>query len=158
MKTRNILIAAIVAGLFVMSASPLLAMERAENKGKGHAGMSHASKTDTSKAQTKHAKHMAELKQLLADANAALQAGDSKKAAGLITKAQGMIEKMSTDGVVNNKCPIMGGTINPAKVPANLTRTFNGKKIGFCCAGCPGQWDKLSADAKAKKLHSVMGK
>ena len=55
-------------------------------------------------------------------------------------------------GVVNVKCPIMGGAINPAKVPDNLTRTYKGQKVGFCCAGCPDAWDKLSDEQKDAKL------
>jgi hypothetical protein len=59
--------------------------------------------------------------------------------------------KTAPEQVVNTKCPIMGGAVDPAKVPASLTREFKGQKVGFCCAMCPGQWDKLSdADKEAK--------
>ena len=53
--------------------------------------------------------------------------------------------------VINTKCPMMGGKVDPAKVPASLVREFGGKKIGFCCAGCPKKWDKLP-DAKKTEL------
>ncbi|MGB2822214.1 MAG: hypothetical protein WBF17_14615 [Phycisphaerae bacterium] len=58
--------------------------------------------------------------------------------------------------VVNAKCPMMGNTIDPAAVPANLTREFKGQKVGFCCAGCPAAWDKLSDEQKATKLAAAM--
>jgi hypothetical protein len=57
--------------------------------------------------------------------------------------------------VVNTKCPIMGSKLDRDAVPAKLTREFKGKTVGFCCGGCPAAWDKLSADAKAKKLDAV---
>ena len=52
----------------------------------------------------------------------------------------------------NAKCPIMGSPIDPATVPANLVKDFNGQKIAFCCAGCPEAWDKLSDAEKTAKL------
>ena len=52
--------------------------------------------------------------------------------------------------VINTQCPIMGGKVDPATVPANLVREFGGKKIGFCCAGCPPKWDLLTDDKKTK--------
>ena len=56
------------------------------------------------------------------------------------------MEKQSSM-VVNPKCPIMGTPVNKAIE----MRIYDGKIIGFCCAGCPAQWDKLSdADKKAK--------
>ncbi|MCY2930375.1 MAG: hypothetical protein NTV86_12915 [Planctomycetota bacterium] len=58
-------------------------------------------------------------------------------------------------GTVNDRCPIMGGKIDPAAVPANLTREFNGEKVGFCCGGCPAAWDKLPDAQKEAKLSKV---
>lgn len=62
---------------------------------------------------------------------------------------------LAAEGVVNDRCPIMGGKIDPAKVPAALTREFNGHKVGFCCGGCPAAWDKLSDTEKQAKLDKV---
>ncbi len=62
------------------------------------------------------------------------------------------MSKMCKGKTVNTMCPIMGTKLDPSKVTASLTRTYNGKKIGFCCAGCPIAWDKLSAEEKAKKI------
>ena len=60
-------------------------------------------------------------------------------------------------GVVNARCPMMGSKIDPKNVPDSLTRTFKGKKVGFCCAGCPVAWDKLSDADKQKKLDACTG-
>lgn len=60
--------------------------------------------------------------------------------------------------VVNTICPIMENKIDPNKVPDNLTREYEGKKIGFCCAGCPAAWDKLSDAEKKAKLDAAMDK
>lgn len=57
--------------------------------------------------------------------------------------------------VVNNRCPIMGGAVDPATVPASLTRQYKGQTVGFCCGACPGQWDKLSDADKDAKLAKV---
>jgi len=142
-----------------------------------------SSKSHVCKMGLAHMEAMAALKQLLQEAKEAADGGDAKKASKKIAEAQQLMEKqhtiaharmqkahaaltggvkcpycgkaMSDGGVVNTKCPIMGGKIDPAKVPAKLTRTFHGKKVGFCCGGCPVQWDKLADDAKAKKLHSM---
>lgn len=58
--------------------------------------------------------------------------------------------------IANVKCPMMGTKLDPAKVPASLTREFEGKKVGFCCPGCPEGWDKLSAEQKRQKLTAVL--
>ena len=57
---------------------------------------------------------------------------------------------------VNTKCPIMGGAIDPAKVPESLTRVYKDQKVAFCCGMCPGQWDKLTDAQKDAKLLAVI--
>jgi hypothetical protein len=57
----------------------------------------------------------------------------------------------SSTSFVNARCPIMGGKPTEA-----LTRDYNGQKVGFCCAMCPGQWDNLSDADKAAKLSKVV--
>jgi hypothetical protein len=64
--------------------------------------------------------------------------------------------KAAEPKVVNTKCPIMGGKVDPYTVADNLTREFEGKKIGFCCAGCPGKWDQLTTAEKEQKLAAVL--
>ena len=55
----------------------------------------------------------------------------------------------------NDRCPIMGSPINPAKVAENLIRDYKGQKVAFCCAGCPAAWDKLTDTQKQAKLTKV---
>ena len=73
-------------------------------------------------------------------------------------------EKTTTDEAVqvefvNDHCPIMTGSeIKPDSVPDNLIRDFNGKKVAFCCGGCPEAWDNLSDAEKVAKLAAVTKK
>ncbi len=57
--------------------------------------------------------------------------------------------------VVNVRCPIKGTKMDQANVPPSLTRMFRGQKVGFCCAGCPTAWDKLTDAEKNAKLAKV---
>ena len=57
--------------------------------------------------------------------------------------------------IVNTKCPMMPTRDVPADT--ELTRTFQGKTVGFCCAGCPAKWDALSDEEKATRLAAVCG-
>ena len=59
-------------------------------------------------------------------------------------------EPDSTVTLANTVCPIMGEDVNK-----ELTTTWNGKTIGFCCAECLPEWDKLSDDEKTDKLASA---
>ncbi len=71
-------------------------------------------------------------------------------------KGKSMMKCKGKGKIVNALCPIMGTKLDPSKVTANLTRIYEGKKIGFCCAGCPGAWDKLSDQQKREKLGKVV--
>ncbi|MBT3199316.1 MAG: hypothetical protein HN350_05320 [Phycisphaerales bacterium] len=81
---------------------------------------------------------------------------DSGGGAGAGDGGGGAAKPSTTVATVNNKCPLMGSLFNNAKVAPDLVREFEGKKIGFCCAGCPEKWDKLSDADKVEKLASVM--
>lgn len=88
---------------------------------------------------------------------AACCGGGGCPAAGPKAPANGPTTAPADDSkVVNARCPIMGSKLDPANVPASLTRTFNGQKVGFCCGGCPPKWDKLSDEQKAEKLKAAM--
>lgn len=54
--------------------------------------------------------------------------------------------------VVNAKCPVEGGSVNKDIE----MRIYDGKIVGFCCAACPAQWDKLSDADKKAKLDAAM--
>lgn len=92
----------------------------------------------------------------------ALESGDHATAAKELANARKLLEAVQKEaatanaapaGFANTKCPIMGSRINPAKVTEALTRVYKGKKIAFCCGGCPGQWDKLTDAQKDAKLQ-----
>ena len=46
-------------------------------------------------------------------------------------------------------CPVMGGVVN-----TNLFADFGGKRVYFCCAGCPAQFKKDPAKYIAKLEQS----
>ena len=103
----------------------------------------------------------------VAAARKAVEAGDTAAATEALARAEAVLAGLKkTVGhhgpqagkVINDRCPMMGGRVNPEKVTPALTRTHRGKTVGFCCAGCPGKWDKLSdaqKDAKLKDLSAT---
>ncbi|MHC4584024.1 MAG: hypothetical protein ACYS3N_05810 [Planctomycetota bacterium] len=89
----------------------------------------------------------------------AIESGNEKAALAELQKAKRMLMaihaalgKHVKPQFVNNRCPIMGSPINPAKVTKNLVRDYMGQKVAFCCAGCPSTWDKLPNAQKQAKL------
>lgn len=110
---------------------------------------------------------LADAKAALATARVAVEAGQKVQALAALATAEKLVtevhEKMvartatkpAAGGVVNTRCPIMGSKIDPAKVPAALTREFKGRKVGFCCGGCPVAWDKLTDAEKQAKLDAL---
>ncbi|MEE2843174.1 MAG: hypothetical protein VX761_01545 [Planctomycetota bacterium] len=52
---------------------------------------------------------------------------------------------------VNQLCPIMGSAITDD----GGTTEYNGKLVGFCCAGCDRPWSELSDADKAAKLAAA---
>jgi len=89
------------------------------------------------------------------------KAADTEKGGGATTKPADTAKPADTQpaatvATVNAKCPIMGEKFNQAKVSTDLVREFAGQKVGFCCAGCPEKWDKLSDIEKTAKLAAAM--
>jgi hypothetical protein len=100
--------------------------------------------------------------QSIGQAVKAIESGDRQTELAELTKAVTMLAaihealgKHVKSQLVNSRCPIMGSAINPESVTANLTRDYNGQKVGFCCAGCPSAWDKLTDAEKQAKLSAV---
>jgi hypothetical protein len=134
-----------------------------------HAG--HSSHNQVSPTPTTQAVKLAEVSAAIDAAKKAIASGDSKTALAELDKAKALLASatapasVATTGtapakavvkVVNTKCPIMGGAVDPNKLSDALIRDFNGQKIGFCCGGCPGQWDKLSDADRQAKFTAVM--
>ncbi len=61
------------------------------------------------------------------------------------------------EAFVNVTCPMMGSPIDPNNVTPELVRMHKGKKVAFCCGGCPAAWDKLSEAQKEAKLQKAAG-
>ncbi|MFW6154933.1 MAG: hypothetical protein ACOC95_06935 [Planctomycetota bacterium] len=129
-------------------------------------------------ACTAHCKHLdqtlADLDAAVAGAVEALEAGNTDEALAKLNEAEALLAgsrehlktacpkkeapcpKAADDGrPVNGRCPMMGSRIDPDKVPDRLTRRFEGKTIGFCCAGCPTAWDKLTDEQRREKLRQT---
>jgi hypothetical protein len=111
---------------------------------------------------------MAEVKVALVTVRTAVEAGQKTEALAAIGTAEKLVAEMhqkmtakatapkAAAGMVNTRCPMMGSKIDPAKVPASLTREFNGRKVGFCCGGCPVAWDRLTDTQKQGKLDALL--
>jgi len=98
-------------------------------------------------------------------AKQAVEAGDKKTALAELGKARKLVADVHyriaaacpRRRFVNARCPMMGTAIDPAKVPQGLTRPYKGRRVAFCCAGCPAAWDKLTDEQKEDKLGKAQG-
>lgn len=96
----------------------------------------------------------------LGEAIKAIESGDRQTEIAELTKA---VEKLmavykalgagARPKFANNLiCPIMGSSIDMNVVEDSLTRDYKGRKVAFCCPGCPSAWDKLSDPQKQAKI------
>ncbi len=96
----------------------------------------------------------------LAEAIKAMKAGDRQTEVAELTKATekllAVYKALGTNArpqFANSLiCPIMGSSIDRNTVDANLTRDYKGRKVAFCCGGCPSEWDKLDDSQKQAKI------
>lgn len=151
MTTRRYIQLSVVIGLVAL-AIPLTQAWAAEHPQK-------ATKAATMTLEQLYAKHLPMINQALASARKAVSMGHKEHALRELKKIEGMmaiVNKTLSQHVkpefANTVCPIMGSKFDASKLPASLIREFNGQKVGFCCAGCPAQWDKLSKAQKQSKL------
>jgi hypothetical protein len=121
--------------------------------------MKHSMKAETLSLKKIHTENLPIVMLSVNKAAKAIESGDKKTAMAELLKAQkmllaihGALGKHVKPQFVNNRCPIMGSPINPAKVTKNLVRNYMGQKVAFCCAGCPSMWDKLPNAQKQAKL------
>ena len=88
--------------------------------------------------------------------NAATAKVEMEKADKLLSNVHKcMKENMQQMPCSNTKCPIEGKSIDRMDCPKKLTCMYKGSKVGFCCAGCPAEWDKLTDEEKDAKLKDV---
>jgi hypothetical protein len=64
------------------------------------------------------------------------------------------IQPVAATAIANEYCPIMGGEVSE-DAP---TVEWNGKTVGFCCAGCDEKWEALSEEEKAEKFAAAVAK
>ena len=53
-------------------------------------------------------------------------------------------------GAMNTTCPLSGRAVN-----ASVTSEHEGKKVAFCCAGCKGKFDAMTAAKKSETMASA---
>ena len=146
---------AIEAGSTVQSAEPMRKYTAGDmNKSMaGHMKTCQANMEDVSAA-----------KAAIRAAIEAIDKGDTKTAKIELEKADKLLsnvhkcmkENMQQMPCSNAKCPIMGKSIERMDCPNELTRMYKGMKVGFCSAGCPATWDKLTDSEKDAKLKDAM--
>lgn len=121
-----------------------------------------AAKSDHEHHAARHAELLKSAMTKISEARKAVESGERDAALKALAAAESTLKDLhskavaeSRPAIVNSRCPIMGNKIDPDEVPANLYRRFDGQGVGFCCAGCPSAWDKLSDEKKAEKLADV---
>lgn len=68
------------------------------------------------------------------------------------SEAPEVAAKAGAAEIINTKCPIMGGDIDP-----ELVKDWNGKKVAFCCPPCLEEWDELTDEEKAAHIANPGG-
>jgi len=151
-----------VVSIVALVSIPLLAEEKHHGQKTHMEGTAAPASAKHHSMKKMHMKKLGEALKAIDKAVKALEAGNKEKALVELAEAQKLVlachkamSEMCKGKIVNARCPIMGTKLDPSKVTASLTRTYNGKKIGFCCAGCPGAWDKLNNQQKLEKLDKA---
>ena len=173
-RTKVITIAGVsIAALIIFSGFPF-AITQAQSGQEDHSQMNmtnmmqmpqtsvQKAKEETTSLEKLHSENLPMLLKSIEKAINAIQTGHNNDALTELSNAKVMIAAIDnivnqniTPKFVNNKCPIMGTTINPADVTEDLIREYKGQKVAFCCQMCPTQWDKLSDSEKEAKLAKV---
>lgn len=63
----------------------------------------------------------------------------------------GNSESDANAAVINPNCPVRTGS----SVSPGVTTEWDGKTVGFCCAGCRSAWEKKSDEEKRASLANV---
>lgn len=66
---------------------------------------------------------------------------------GACNSAETTEKAAAAPGMINSKCPYSGGTASD-----KMTSQFEGKTVGFCCAGCKAKFDAADAKVKAEMV------
>jgi len=112
--------------------------------------------------ETIYTRRLPALKATVEQAIRHLEAGHQKAALEELAKTQDAIASLEKaidrhvkPRFANTHCPIMGSPIDAENVAKELTRTYKGQTIAFCCAGCPAAWDRLSQAEKEAKFKAA---
>ena len=151
----NVKVIAIEAGSTVQSAEPMR---------KCTAGDMNKSMAGCMKTCQANMEDVSAAKAAIRAAIEAIDKGDTKTAKIELEKADKLLsnvhkcmkENMQQMPCSNAKCPIMEKSIERMDCPNELTRMYKGMKVGFCSAGCPATWDKLTDSEKDAKLKDAM--
>jgi hypothetical protein len=159
---RKRLVTVVVIGAVALVGAILphaLAQARPGTDHSGHMGEMQPAKAEVLSLENIHSKHVPMVLMSIDKAKKALETGDRRTVLAELDKARQMLTTINTalgkhvkPQFANSLCPIMGSPINPEKVTENLIRDYQGKKVAFCCAGCPATWDKLTTAQKQAKL------
>jgi len=138
---------------------PLLAEPGECGRGDKAQGGHAASRPAHHRLHETHVKKLHEAMKAMDEAVKAVQADQKHKALSELHKARGLVSacykammELDRGKIVNVRCPMMGMKLQPDKMSAKLTRTYKGRKVGFCCPECLGAWDRLSEGQKDRKL------
>jgi len=158
-NVKSVILIVSLAALVGLLAAPALLAEKDPAAGKPTAAGNPTPKQCKAGCQENVPRLTGALKAIDA-ATEAVKAGKTDAAVAQLDKAQGLVGAARTSlagtPYVNVRCPIMRSPIDPGKVTAKLTRTFQGGRVAFCCAGCPGKWDELTAAEKDARLAKVL--
>jgi len=158
---RNMLVAIVVMGTFAVAVSvlPLALAQAGHGSGhSSHATMKQADNADSLGLGQIHSKHIPVVMKTINEAKKASASGDKSAVMAELNKAQNILLAIHAalgkhvPQFANATCPIMGTPIDPAKVKNDLAREHEGRKVAFCCGGCPEKWDQLADTQKSAKL------
>ena len=151
-----------VLAMMALLSIPVFAEEEHRGHKKHMAATTAPSETGRHSMQEMCMKRLGGVIKAIDKAVKAVEAGDKDTALAELAEAKKLVlacqkakSEMCKGKIVNARCPMMGTKLDPSKVTASLTRTHKGKKVGFCCGGCPIAWDKLSDQQKQEKLDKA---
>ena len=166
-KSRRMKVLALcVTAVVALGVPGVTLLAQHEGHGHGRDKAKQAEKKRHRKIRKVHGEQAAHLAKALKAIEGAIHAVESdrkeealarlRRAKKLVAGVHKGLREMRKPRLANASCPMMGSRLNPKKVPPHLTRKFKGKTVGFCCAGCPEAWDRLSDDEKDRRLRKVL--
>jgi hypothetical protein len=91
----------------------------------------------------------------------AVEAAKKDKASAMKEKTKEVADTQGTKAVKLTDvwtCPISGGAVKDHESAKSSAVTVGDYRVHFCCDGCPGQFEKLSAEDKLAKAKEASKK